>query len=69
MVQYYIFYWPLLLLLFINVGLVIYIFYKNSQKNDNINEKNRKVSLLKTLVLDYSMKYFYQFFRRNNKET
>lgn len=46
----------------VNVFLLIYFFIQTRRKDDNNNEKNRKISLLKTLVLDYNMKYLYQFF-------
>ncbi len=46
----------------VNLGLIIYFFKKRNKKNDSINERNRKLGLLKTLVLDYNLKYLYQFF-------
>ena len=46
----------------VNIGLVIYIFAKNSKRDVTDKEKQRKINLLKTLVLDYGMRYFYQFF-------
>jgi len=53
----------------INVGLVIYIFVKNSKRDFTHKEKERKINLLKTLVLDYSMQYFYHFFDEIDTET
>jgi hypothetical protein len=52
----------------VNVGLVIYIFFKNSKRDVSHKEKSRKLNLLKTLVLDYSMNYFYDFFRNLDEE-
>lgn len=53
----------------VNIGLVIYIFVKNSKRDSTHKEKERKINLLKTLVLDYGMKYFYQFFDEIETET
>lgn len=47
---------------FINVLLVIYIFIRNTNKDTKNIEKNRKLSLLKILILDYNMQHLYQFF-------
>lgn len=46
----------------VNLCLIIYIFLKNNKKNDTTYEKNRKINLLKTLVLDYNISKFYEFF-------
>lgn len=54
---------------FINVCLVIYIFVRNTNKDNKNSEKNRKMGLLKTLILDYNMKYLYLFFEDLRKET
>ncbi len=54
---------------FVNVCLVIYIFVRNNNKDNKNSEKNRKMSLLKTLILDYNMKYLYLFFEDLRKET
>lgn len=54
---------------FINVCLVIYIFVRNNNKDNKNSEKNIKMSLLKTLILDYNMKYLYLFFEDLRKET
>ena len=53
----------------LNVGIVVYIFLKNYNKDNDNNESNRKISLLKTLVLDYNMMFFYQFFDEISIET
>lgn len=47
---------------FINVLLVFYIFRRNTNKDTKNIEKNRKLSLLKILILDYNMQHLYQFF-------
>ena len=47
---------------FINVLLVFYIFKRNTNKDTKNIEKNRKLSLLKILILDYNMQHLYQFF-------
>ncbi|MFX1708268.1 hypothetical protein PV783_30165 [Chitinophaga sp. CC14] len=46
----------------VNVGFVIYFFYKKSRNDNADKEKDRKISWLKTLILDNSFKYFYTFF-------
>ncbi|MDR2125514.1 MAG: hypothetical protein LBP63_01620 [Prevotellaceae bacterium] len=53
----------------VNVSLVIYIFIKNAKRDSSHKERERKINLLKTLVLDYGMKYFYQFFDDIDTET
>lgn len=45
-----------------NICLVVYIFIKDRKRNEQINEKNRKIGLMKTLLLDYNMKHLYEFF-------
>lgn len=52
----------------INVCLVVYIFMRNTNKDNKNNEKNRKINLLKTLILDYNMKYLYLFFENTTNE-
>jgi hypothetical protein len=37
-----------------NICLVVYIFIKDRKRNEQINEKNRKIGLMKTLLLDYN---------------
>lgn len=51
----------------VNVLLIIYIFIKNRKKDDNHNEKNRKIDLLKTLILNCNIEKLYVFFK-NIKE-
>lgn len=53
----------------INVCLVVYIFMRNTNKDNKNNEKNRKINLLKTLILDYNMKYLYLFFENTTNES
>lgn len=53
----------------VNLFLVIYIFSRNNKKDKNINEKNRKINLLKTLVLDYNICKFYDFFTKVCEKT
>jgi len=45
-----------------NVGFAILIFRSKTRKDDTDKEKDRKLSLLKTLVLDHNLKNFYSFF-------
>lgn len=52
-----------------NIILVIYIFRRNNNKDKRNGEKNRKINLLKTLILDYNMKYLYDFFDKVKEET
>jgi len=52
-----------------NILLLYYIFSYNSDKNDSKNERDRKISLLKTLVLDNNLKYFYKFYKSIHSET
>ena len=51
-----------LLIAAVNVVLIFYVFVKNNKKEEAKNEKNRKISLLKTLVLDYNLDKLYLFF-------
>lgn len=51
------------LIAIVNVSLIIYIFVKNSKKDESHNEKNRKIDFLKTLILDYNMDKFYIYFK------
>lgn len=53
----------------VNVGLVIYIFVKNSKRDSSHKEKERKINLLKTVVLDYGMEHFYRFFEKIEQES
>lgn len=52
-----------------NIILVFYIFHKNNNKDERNGEKSRKINLLKTLILDYNMKYLYDFFDKVKEET
>jgi len=45
-----------------NILFAIYIFKLKNKKDDSDKEKDRRISLLKTLVLDHNLKYFYDFF-------
>ena len=52
----------------VNVSLVIYMFVKNRNRDVFSKEKSRKLNLLKTLVLDYCMHSFYDFYRDIDNE-
>lgn len=52
-----------------NVSFAFYIFRSKNKKDDYIHEKNRKIGLLKSLILDYNMKYLYDFFDNIDNET
>jgi len=52
----------------VNVSVVIYIFVKNSKRDSSHKEKERKINLLKTVVLDYGMEHFYCFFEDIEQE-
>lgn len=58
-----------ILIAIINLVLVIYIFKHNKNRDIKSKEESRKLNLLKTLVLDYSMSYFYEFYRNIDNET
>lgn len=45
-----------------NVGFAIYIFLSKNKKEDRINEQGKRIGLLKTLILDHTMKNLYSFF-------
>jgi hypothetical protein len=45
-----------------NLGLTIFIFTIKNRKDDVEKEKDRKIELLKTLVLDHNLNKFYSFF-------
>jgi hypothetical protein len=45
-----------------NLGFAIYIFRKNFKTNTFEKEKDRKIQLFKTLILDHNLKEFYGFF-------
>ena len=46
-----------------NIGWVIYVFYVNLKRDVDKENKARKIDLLKTLVLDYNMRLFYEFYK------
>ena len=52
-----------------NVAFAIYIFGAKNRIDKVSNESNRKISLLKTLVLDYGLDHFYTFFDNIDNET
>lgn len=58
----YIFSGATVVIALINIVLVFYIYFRNDKKDNNNNERNRKLGLLKTLVLDYNMKLLYVFY-------
>lgn len=45
-----------------NILWIIYVFFQNRKNSDEKNERLRKLGLMKSLVLDYNMKAFYDFF-------
>lgn len=45
-----------------NALFAIYIYISNSKKSRNSKESDRKITLLKTLILDYNLKIFYDSF-------
>lgn len=45
-----------------NVWFARFIFKLKDKKEDDNKEADRKISLLKTLILDYNLKYVYSFF-------
>lgn len=53
---------------FFNAGFAIKIFYDNNKKNGVEKEQDRKIQLLKTLVLDHSFKNFYMIFNEIETE-
>lgn len=52
-----------------NIVFAVFIFVNKNKKEEDSNEKNRKIGLLKSLVLDYNMKYLYEFFDNIDVET
>lgn len=52
-----------------NMFFAWYIYRSKNKKDDHIHEKNRKIGLVKTLILDYNMKDLYVFFENLDKET
>lgn len=45
-----------------NVFFAVYIYRMKDKKEDDNKEADRKIGLLKTLILDYNLKYVYIFF-------
>lgn len=52
-----------------NILWIIYVFFQNIKNTNEKDERLRKLSLLKTLVLDYNMKAFYDYFADVNEIT
>ena len=52
-----------------NLVFAVYIFVVKNKKDHNTNEKNRRINLLKTLILDNNLKYLYQYFEEIDNET
>ncbi|MDD4604604.1 MAG: hypothetical protein PHF97_12490 [Bacteroidales bacterium] len=53
----------------INLFFVCFFFIYKNRKDELSNEKSRKISLLKTIVLDYNMKHLYNFFDQIDEKT
>ncbi len=51
-----------LLIAVVNLYFVYHFHKKNKESDEDREEKNRRINLLKTLVLDYNMIYLYEFF-------
>jgi hypothetical protein len=45
-----------------NVGFAVYIYRTKDKKEDDNKEADRRIGLLKTLILDYNLKHVYSFF-------
>lgn len=45
-----------------NAAFAVYIFYKNKGDNSKTKEQDRNIALLKTLILDYNLRYMYESF-------
>jgi hypothetical protein len=45
-----------------NLILIVYIFVRNNKKDALKSEQNRKINLLKTLILDHNLSNLYHFF-------
>lgn len=50
----------------VNVILTLKLFFFKSNKEDIDKEKDRKIQLLKTLVLDHNLKNYYEIFHKLN---
>lgn len=44
-----------------NVGFAVYIYRTKDKKEDDNKEADRRIGLLKTLILDYNLKHVYSF--------
>jgi hypothetical protein len=53
----------------VNIVLIVYIFAKSYKKDELNSEKSRKIDLLKTLVLEWNMSKFYEFYNNLIMET
>lgn len=56
------------LIAFFNIGFAVYIYKMKDKKEDDNKEADRKIGLLKTLILDYNLKYVYNFFEKLDSE-
>ncbi|TGK87578.1 hypothetical protein EHQ24_01665 [Leptospira noumeaensis] len=54
----------MILIALFNSGFALKIFLSNSKKDEIKREKDRKIQLLKILVLDHNLKYFYDIFEK-----
>lgn len=45
-----------------NAFFAVKIFWLKTEKDDNEKERDRKIQLLKTLILDHNLKYYYSIF-------
>lgn len=59
----------MIIIAIVNVVLLIYTFHQGSSQENMHLEKNRRINLLNTLVIDYTMHYLYSFFDDIIKET
>ena len=46
----------------VNVILMFYVFKINYKKNDENKRKDRRISLMKSIILDHNLKYLYEIF-------
>jgi hypothetical protein len=51
-----------------NIYLAYFVFKENRKRDFSHKEKERKINLLKTVVLDYGMEHFYRFFENIEQE-
>lgn len=52
----------MVLIALFNIWFAITIHKLKNKKEDNFKEADRKIALLKTLILDYNLKFVYDFF-------